>query len=325
MPLLTSMYKAPLFFHNRHMQTIIPAFFRKVGGLTYHRKRLELADKDFLDIDMSSVGAKRVVIVTHGLEGSSNAVYVKGMVRAFNARAWDAIAVNLRGCSGEPNLTAATYHSGKTEDLDSVVQFVIGSCGYDEVSLVGFSLGANLTLKYAGERGDMISQNISSVIAISSPCELAASAGELDKPENSIYTGHFLKSLIKKMRQHEHLMPREITRDYSSIKTLRDFDNEFTAPLNGFADAADYWYKCSANRCIADIAVATLIINAKDDPILAEECYPKEEAQRNDLLFLEIPEKGGHVGFVSFGISGEYWHETRAADFAQQFSFVSAN
>lgn len=318
MPVVESSYRAPLFFGNRHLQTVTPALFRKVNDVSYTRRRIDLPDGDFLDLDFSCVSASRAVIVTHGLEGSADAAYVRGMVRAFNRRGWDAIALNLRGCSGEANRKAATYHSGKTEDLDAVVEYAFDTCNYRELSLVGFSLGANLSLKYAGERGAAIRGGISSVIGISAPCDLAASARELDKPHNTVYTKRFLRSLIGKMKQLEHLMPAGITRDYDSIQTLRDFDDAFTAPLNGFADAEDYWIKNSSGRFLANTAVATLVINAKDDPILAPECFLRDLAAVSSNLYLEVPEKGGHVGFITFGNNGEYWQETRSVSFAEE-------
>jgi predicted alpha/beta-fold hydrolase len=119
------------------------------------------------------------------------------------------------------------------------------------------------------------------------------------------------------MKVKEKLHPDGITRDYSSIKTLGDFDNSFTAPLNGFRDAMDYWERNSSRRYIANTAIPTLILNAKDDPILGPGCFPYEEAEANSNLFLEVTEKGGHMGFITFGNNGEFWHETRVAEFAE--------
>lgn len=314
-----SSYKAPFLLRNSHLQTILPTLFRKVNGVHYVRERVETDDGDFVDLDISSIGSDKAVVLSHGLEGKSDRAYMKGMARAFNNRGWDAVAFNFRGCSGEPNRTSATYHSGKTGDLNLVVAHLIRSKKYKVITLVGFSLGANLTLKYAGEMGDRIPPEIKSVIGISAPCDLLSSSAELHKLKNIIYAKRFLRTLIEKMKLKEHLHSPDISRDYKSVKTLKDYDDTFTAPLNGFADAVDYWKKCSCINYISGTAVPVLIINAKDDPILGKECFPYSEAAENKLIHLEVTDGGGHMGFITFGRGGEFWHETRTAEFAEMY------
>src|SRR5208337_5373319 len=171
MPVIeNSTYKAPYFLKNNHLQTVLPTLFRRVRGVSYKRVRIDTPDGDFLDLDYSYSGhsdSDRLVIVSHGLEGDSHRAYMKGMIRAFNRRGWDGIAFNFRGCSGEPNRRAVTYHSGKTDDLHCVIEYALSSGNYKVVTLVGFSLGANLTLKYAGERGNKIYPEIKSAVGIS--------------------------------------------------------------------------------------------------------------------------------------------------------------
>jgi hypothetical protein len=318
MPVIeNSTYKAPLFFGNNHVQTVLPTLFRKVKGVNYERERIDTPDGDFIDIDISPVKSDRAIVLSHGLEGDSGRHYMKGMIRAFNRRGWDGVAFNFRGCSGEPNRNAVTYHSGKTEDLHAVVQHLIRTKKYKSIVIAGFSLGANLTLKYAGERGKNILPQIKCAVGISAPCDLISSSVEIHKPKNYIYSKRFLVTLIEKMKEKEAQFPEGISRDYSSIKTLGDFDNTFTAPLNGFKDAMDYWGRCSSGKYIADTAIPTLILNAKDDPILGPGCFPYEQAEANSNLFLEVPEKGGHMGFITFGRNGEFWHETRVAEFVE--------
>lgn len=317
MPVIESTYKAPFLCGNNHLQTVSPTLFRKVKGVNYIRERIETPDGDFIDIDVSSKGSRRAVVLSHGLEGSADRAYVKGMARAFNKRGWDAVAFNFRSCSGEMNRTPGLYHSGKTGDLHLVIMHILKTRAYESLSLVGFSLGANLTLKYVGETGKSILPQIKSATGISAPCDLASSAREILKPKCKVYEKRFLHTMIKKVKSKEAILPAGITRDYKSVKNLADFDNFFTAPLSGFKDAADYWAKCSARRYIAGTAVPTLVINALDDPILGPECFPWEEARASGNLYLEAPEKGGHVGFITFGNGGEYWDETRAAEFAE--------
>ncbi len=317
MPVIeNSTYKAPLFLGNNHLQTVFPTLFRRVDGVSYNRERITTADSDFIDIDISSVGAERAVILSHGLEGSSDRHYMRGMTKAFNSRGWDSVAFNFRGCSGEMNRVAAMYHSGKTEDLHTVIEHVLNTRRYKSLTIAGFSLGGNLTLKYAGERGNSILPQIKCAIGISAPCDLVSSTAEIEKMKNIIYAKRFLSSLVKKVKEKEHLLPPGISRDYETVKTIRIFDDRYTAPLHGFVDAMDYYRKCSSRRFIAQTAIPTLILNAKDDPILGPDCFPYEEAMNSSKLFLEVPERGGHMGFITFSRDREYWHETRAVQFA---------
>ena len=153
MPLISKSDYNPMFlFSNAHFQTIYPPLFRKVKGVNYVRERILTPDRDFIDLDWSKVGADRAVIVSHGLEGHSRRSYVLGMIKAFNTRGWDGIAFNFRGCSGEPNRLIRSYHCGATEDLHTVVSHVIEKKSYSSISLVGFSVGGNLTLMYLGEK-----------------------------------------------------------------------------------------------------------------------------------------------------------------------------
>ena len=316
-----SSYKAPLLLKNNHIQTVLPTLFRKVRGISYTRERINTPDGDFIDLDFSpagSGGSCKAVVISHGLEGDSGRAYMLGMAKAFNRRGWYSAAFHFRGCRGEPNSLAQTYHSVRTDDLDLVVEYLADVKMYSEICLVGCSLGANLTLKYAGEKGRSIHPAVKSAAGISAPCDLASSAAELHRMKNYIYSKRFLRTLVEKMKAKEQLHPESITRDYAAVKTLKDFDDMFTGPLNGFRDARDYWEKCSCRRYIADTAVPTLILNANDDPILGRECFPYEEARSNSRLFLEVPENGGHVGFITFTNNGEYWHETRTLQFAEE-------
>jgi hypothetical protein len=319
MPVIkNSTYKPPFLLGNNHLQTILPTLFRKVKGVEYIRERIETPDRDFIDLDISPAGSDRAVVLSHGLEGKSGRAYMMGMAKAFNRRGWNGVSFNFRGCSGEMNSTSATYHSGRTEDLHTVIQYLINIKKYKSITLVGFSLGANLTLKYAGEMGKSIPAEVKCAVGISAPCDLISSSVEIHKIKNIIYSKRFLSTLVEKMKKKEHLHPHGITRDYKSIKTLKDFDDKFTAPLNGFIDAMDYWRRCSSAKYIGGTAIPALILSAKDDPILGEECFPYDIAEANENVFLEVTEKGGHMGFITFGNNGEFWHETRTVEFVEQ-------
>jgi len=318
MPLiLKSDFNPLLLLSNSHFQTIYPSLFRKVRGVNYVRERIFTSDRDFIDLDWSRVGADRAVVVSHGLEGHSRRSYVLGMIKAFNTRGWDGIAFNFRGCSGEPNRLIRSYHCGATEDLHSVLTHVVNKKRYSCISLVGFSVGGNLTLMYLGAKRHAVFPLIKNAAAVSVPCDLESSSRKLAKRSNRLYMKRFLKMFHDKIRIKMQIMPGKIDdADYHSIRTFEQFDNRYTAPIHGFLNAKGYYTKCSCKQFLADINIPSLIINAQNDPFLGEACYPVEEAKKNPYLFLEMPKSGGHVGFADFNKNSEYWHETRIASFA---------
>ncbi|MEW6348106.1 MAG: alpha/beta fold hydrolase [Thermodesulfobacteriota bacterium] len=315
MPLIPeSSYRAPLCFRNGHIQTVCASLFRKVPGARYRRRRIQTPDGDFLDLDVSSTGATKAAVVLHGLEGDSERAYVRGMVRALNRAGWDAVAMNFRGCSGEINRRLRFYHSGSTDDLDTVVSHLIAERSYSDLALVGFSLGGNVVLRYLGERGPDVPERIRGAVAFSVPCELVTGAKVFEAPANTLYLKRFLRMLRGKIREKTRLFPQLITDEgFETIKNFKDFDDRYTAPIHGFLDAEDYWRQTSSKPLLDRISVPTLLVNAADDPFLSPECYPAAEAEQNPSFFLEIPRNGGHVGFVAFQPSGEYWSESRAA------------
>ena len=317
MPLISdSTYRAPALFTNAHVQTVFPSLFRKVSGVEYHRETINTPDGDFFDVDWSRVSSDRAAIITHGLEGDSERAYMRGMVKALNRGGWDAVAMNFRGCSGRPNRMLKSYHSGETGDLDVVVSHVREKDRYREIALVGFSLGGNVALKYAGERADRIDPLVQKLVAFSVPCDLESSAYKISEPGNRIYLKRFLRLLRKKIRAKMELMPDRIDdRGYDKITSFQEFDDRYTAPINGFADALDYWHKCSCKPFLPSIAIRALLISAADDPFLPGLCYPVAEAESSPRLFLDTPGHGGHVGFVQFNAGGEYWSESRAVSF----------
>ncbi len=316
MPVLNqSDYRAPFLFRNRHLLTIYPSLFRKVSGVDYQRSRITTADDDFIDLDFSTTGSRHIVIILHGLEGNSYRKYMLGMAAAFNKNNFDTVAMNFRGCSGAPNKRLRFYHSGETEDLDTVVQYVKRLGKYETIHLAGFSLGGNVMLKYIGEKVGNIDNCIKSAVAVSVPCDLKDSAAALERKQNVIYMKRFIRELEIKLRHKKELYPEYINLDgYSSIKTFRQFDDRYTAPMHGFKNAADYWEQSSCRQFLEKIRIPVLLINALDDPFLGKACFPYEEAAKNDCFYLETPKYGGHVGFVTFN-GTQYWSERRAVAF----------
>ncbi len=323
MPVVPSTYAPPPLLAGGHVQTLYASLVRHVDFDYDHSERIDTPDGDFLDLDWATArtngrgdrDAGRVALLTHGLEGSAGRRYMRGMAQALVRRGWDVCAWNLRGCSGELNRRVATYHSGKTEDLACVVDHVLRR-GYAQVALVGFSLGGNMTLKYLGERGSSIDERIQGAVAFSTPVDLKASSHRIARWTNWHYTQYFLRSLRQKIRRKAERHPTGVRTDaLPHIRTLRDFDDAYTAPLNGFRDADTYYREASSKPLLPEIAIPTLLVNAANDPFLAPSCYPTGIADGHPQFTLEVPDSGGHVGFVTVNETGEYWSERRAASF----------
>jgi predicted alpha/beta-fold hydrolase len=314
--IVESKYRPVYYLTNGHLETIVPSAFRKVNGVLYQRQRLELNDGDFLDLDWlrrTDSVIKKLVIISHGLEGSSERHYSRGMAKYFYNRGWDALAWNCRSCSGELNRLPRFYHHGDTGDL----QFVIDEAyrkEYDHIALVGFSMGGSFSLKYLGEQGSKIDRRIKGGVGFSVPCSLGSSAAELDQPGKRFYRNRFLRKLDKKILAKSLLYPDIIShKDFWKIKTFRQFDDRYTAPLHGFKSASDFYKRSSCDQYLKDITVPALIVNAANDPFLTPECYP-------DLknIYLEIPARGGHVGFSLMNVEHNYMEE-RAYEFLEKF------
>lgn len=312
MPLIQSTHRAPFYLFNGHLQTIIPALYRKVEGIHYRRERLTTPDMDFLDIDWSEIGSDALAILSHGLEGDSSRPYMLGMVRALNLQGLDALAWNYRSCSGEPNKLLRSYHLGASDDLDFVIKHAISSKKYKRIYLLGFSAGGNITLKYLGEAPEQVPQEVKRAAVFSVPVDLKSSAEKI----SLIYTRRFLKSLGKKLEQKRNMYPSEVDlSNYSLFWSFPEFDDKYTAPLHGFENAEDYYKKVSSRQYIPTIKIPTLLVNAKNDPFLGPTCFPESEASLNPDFYLEMPAQGGHVGFAEDFSKDEYYSERRAVNF----------
>ena len=318
MPLIQSDYQPPRGFANGYIQSIYPTLFRNLDMPHLKRERIELEDGDFLDLDWSLAGSqpchKQLVIVSHGLEGHSRRPYILGTLRQANRNGFDALSWNFRNCSDEPNRLPRMYHSGATEDLHRVVQHAI-ACGYQQIHLVGYSMGGNLSLIYAG-REKPLAEQVTSVCAFSVPCDLRGSAEQLAKKRNRIFMWRFLRDLRVKMTEKAQRFPELVSvTDYKEIRNFQQFDDRYTAPLHGFDSALDYWAKSSCLPYLAEIGIPALLVNASDDPFLSASCYPTEIADKHPSFQLEIPASGGHVGFILNNRDRTYWMEKRAMQF----------
>ncbi|MFD2574436.1 YheT family hydrolase [Spirosoma soli] len=338
MPLIASSnYQPPARLWNGHLQTIIPSLFRKVT-VPYVRERIETADDDFLDLDWAyAVNSHQptannelsltagcslptdhcLVILSHGLEGSSTSQYLAGMVKHLTESGFDCLAWHYRSCSGELNRQQRFYHIGETGDLHFITNYAL-SKGYQTVYVMGFSAGGSVTLKYLGEQGSNLNTAIKKAVVFSVPLDLMGSARRLEQWDSLVYNYRFNRTLKRKVLQKAEVMPGVFpTATVKKARSVREFDNLFTAPQNGFRDVTDYYTRSSSLQFIPNIVIPTLIVNAKNDPFLSPECFPEKLARELPHIWMEFPEQGGHCGFPSRtgGIHGTYWSEERAVDF----------
>ncbi|CAL2093431.1 YheT family hydrolase [Tenacibaculum sp. 190524A02b] len=316
MPILTTDFIPNLPFRNPHFSTIYRPLFKN-DTINYQRKRVTTWDNDFIDLDFSMVGSKSIVLLIHGLEGSANSNYMITTSNELNKNGFDTVCMNLRGCSGEDNLLLETYHSGKTDDVDFIVQYLCNEYSYNNILLIGFSLGGNLTLKYLGEY-DIIPAKVKGAVAVSVPVDLTSSQAELQKIKNKLYLTEFLRSmklkLLEKAEKHPHFkLDKKLL--FKATK-FRHIEKQYTVPVFGFKSSEDYWLKASSKPYLPKIKHPTLLINSLDDSFLSEECYPYDEARNSTNFHLLTPHYGGHVGFLSsFSVENNNWLEQQIIHF----------
>lgn len=322
MPVLAPpQYRPPFPVTSGQLQTIWPTLFRRIKKTAATRQRLATWDGDFLDLDWHYTAQSRsdgVAIVSHGLEGNARKKYMQGMAQILNGFGWDVVCLNFRGCSGTPNLLPRLYHSGVTDDLHWVLKQALIEGGYQRAALIGFSMGGNQTLKYLGENPEQVPREVIAAIVFSVPCQLADSSAVLGQLQNRLYMKYFLRGLTEKIKVKAARFPDLYHTDgLAQIKTFRSFDDRYTAPMHGYKDADDYYTRCSSKQFLKNITIPTLMVQALDDPFLSASCYPVEEASRSPYLCLEIPEFGGHLGFMGPWRDYHYWSERRAVAFIQ--------
>jgi len=291
---MTSDYRPSIALRNGHVNTIYSTLFGGASQLVSKRETLELPDGDFLDIDWVSANNDQVLVVFHGLEGSGDSVYMQETAAFFHPKGWDVVLVNHRGCSGRPNRKERSYHSGVVEDVSAVLHRVRNE--YDQIALLGYSLGGNVVLKAAAELPKNSLKGVLASVGVSVPCDLAGAATEISKPKNFIYNRRFLKRLKKKMSEKslEFRSVRELMPDIEAMKDITSFDEVYTAPFHGFHSASDYYKKASSGSTLHLSQCPVLLLNAKDDPFLSPSCFPQVNTPLVQTCF---PEYGGHVGF----------------------------
>lgn len=314
-------YRPPWWLRGRHLQSLWGPLRRRPRRPALRRERWETPDGDFLDLDWLAGAPVRsdapCVVVLHGLEGSSDSHYALGLMGLVEDAGWRGAVVHFRSCSGELNRLGRLYHSGETSDLDFVLRRLIAAAPGAAIGLTGVSLGGNVILKWLGERGEAVPEEVLAAVAISVPFDLAACAAVLDRGLNRLlYTAHFLRTMKPKVRAKAALYGARVdVRAAMRARTFRLYDRLVTAPIFGFTDEEDYWRRCSSGPYLSTIRRHTLLISAVNDPFVPAESLPRAEVERSPWLEAAFPAEGGHAGFLEGGGPGPSWAERRAVEF----------
>jgi len=314
-----SQFKPAWWLPGTHAQTLWPSLMRRPVDIELTTERLTLPDDDFIDLAWTKSNSNKIVIVLHGLEGSIDSSYARGMLAAINKKGWYGVFMHFRGCSGEHNLKDRSYHSGETGDLRFLVETLRERYPEATLSTVGYSLGGNALLKYLGEYKD--DSQLKAAVTVSVPYLLSNSAEKLGKGLSRIYQRHLLNRLVNKTlsKFQDRQAPVDIT-NINKLNTFKSFDHHITAPIHGFKSGDDYYEQSSSRQYLNKITTPTLLIHSRDDPFMSVDAIPDQD-DLSDSVTLELSNHGGHVGFVSGNTpwNAEYWLEQRIPEFLSTY------
>ena len=310
-------YRAPTWLPGAHAQTIYPLLIKSPPP-AYRRERWDTPDGDFIDLDwIDGPPGAPLVVLFHGLEGSSHSHYAREMMQAVAAHGLCGVVPHFRGCSGEVNRMPRAYHSGDYLEIDWVLRRLQALHPQCSRFAAGVSLGGNALLKWLGKSGADALAVVDAAAAVCAPLDLTAAGESLGRGFNRlVYAQNFLQTLkrnaLAKLDRHPGLLDRERV---LAARTLYDFDDAVTAPLHGFRNASEYWVRASSKPWLRRIRVPTLVVNARNDPFLPAAALPTE-TQVSKYVTLEYPAQGGHVGFVSGPPPGRlHWLPERVLSF----------
>jgi len=317
--MLDDPFKSAWWLPNAHLQTLWPIIFRnRIKNLPLTRERVELPDGDFVDLDwINRHDNTPIVLILHGLEGSIDSHYSRGMLMAISQLGFRAVFMHFRGCSGEPNRLSKYYHSGETSDVNYVIHLLRDREANSALAVIGFSIGGNILLKWLGETG--ANNPLQAAIAISVPFELHKAAARVQMGFSKFYQWYLIRCVSKSLSRKIKNIPMPIdAAALNQIKTVYELDDKIIAPLHGFSGIDEYYSTSSCRKYLHSIHVPTLILHAKDDPFVSEDAIPKSD-ELSPHVTLEISNTGGHVGFVAgkYPWKSEYWLEKRVGTFLQ--------
>ncbi len=304
-------FKPAWWCRGAHAQTLWQSLVRRRPYIDLLRERLELPDGDFIDLDWTHGADGPIVIILHGLEGSSHSPYARGLLKALQQEGFRGVVMHFRGCSGTPNRLPCSYHSGDTGDLAFLVATLHRREPHTSLTAVGYSLGGNVLLKWLGETGT--AARLEAAVAVSVPFLLADAADRMSRGFSRVYQWRLLASMRRAIRRKLALMPLGIkTSKLSSLRNFRLFDEHVTAPLHGFTGAEHYYACASSRQYLKHIAVDTLVLHARDDPFMTEAVIPSKD-ELSPKVTLELYGFGGHAGFIAgkWPWHAHYWLEER--------------
>ncbi|HEX6549061.1 MAG TPA: hydrolase [Gammaproteobacteria bacterium] len=295
--IIESDFKPNRFLKNRHLQTIVPNVLFRRARPALRRERLELPDGDFVDVDWTTRNEGPIIIVLHGLEGSIRSRYAAAIMQRIDELGFRGALIHFRGCSGEPNRLPIGYHSGFTQDLEYFSGLLKEREPGTPLAAVGYSLGGNALLKWLGESPN--AHRLTTGVAVSVPFDLADASRIIETGWSQLYKwellGRMKRSMLEKFSRIQAPYPLP---DVRRIRTFREFDDQLTAPLHGYQDAADYYRSCSSRHFLKHIQVPTLVLHSADDPFMSPVSVPRAE-ELSETVRLELSQRGGHVGFIN--------------------------
>ncbi len=314
-----SQFKPAWWLRNAHLQTMAAKVFRRKLELVTSSEAIELPDGDFIELawtEQPKENSRRpIIVILHGLEGSKDSHYAKGMLMAIKARGWIGVLMHFRGCSGKPNRQASSYHSGDIRDISFLTEHLIAQYQQCTFSVLGFSLGGNVLAQYLAK---VPNNPYQSAAVICAPLDLASCSARINQGFSRLYQKYLLQMLKQStLNKITNKVIHTIkAKQLTDIKTIYDFDEQVTAPLNGFNSAKHYYQQASGNKVIAQIKQPCLFVHAADDPFLNHQMsLPKHKLPEH--LTFEVSNHGGHVGFIHGRnpFKPKYWLEQRIPDF----------
>jgi predicted alpha/beta-fold hydrolase len=318
-------FEPNFFLRSAHAMTIAAAFWPRRFDLPAAEDRLFRVDawSQVLGHCHWQVGRRTtapVMVIVHGLEGSSDSGYMRGIAERAFARGYHVVRMNQRNCGGTEGLTPTLYNSGMSGDYRAVLEELAGVDGFREIFFVGYSMGGNLVAKMAGEFGAEAPAALRGVCAVCPAWDLAACANELERRDNYLYQNRFVAGLMARYERKAKLFPDRYVpaRELRRVRTVREFDDVITAPSAGFRDAEDYYERSSAKHVIGQLGVPVLLIVAEDDPFVPYVSFLAMGADKNPWIRFESPLHGGHCAFISrhWGME-RFWAEQRVVEFCE--------
>ena len=309
-----------LLLRSGHAQTIGAAFAPRTFALPPGEDRLFRVDaetqlKGVCHWQKGKSGGVPVVVVVHGLEGSCDSNYMRGIADKAHAQGFHTVRMNQRNCGGTERLTPTLYNSGLSGDYRAVLMELIGE-GFKQVFFAGYSMGGNLVTKMAGELGEAAPKELRGVAAVCPAIDLSACADALEEGQNYLYQRHFVKGLLQRYQTKSELFPERYRRNgIGPIRTVREFDDAITAPNFGYKDAEEYYQAAGAKKVIGKTAVPVLLMTAQDDPFVPYVSFLAARVEENPQVQFVAPRRGGHCAFISkWGGAERFWAEQRIVE-----------